>query len=135
MARRNAGVKFFLEAQKAIATVTVKRGRIDVGAAQVFVESQGRRVDAVQHRKVNLGGASDHVVLVVIVPYYEPNGDVLDEPKDPDILGVTANLKVTITNTPPAGEPEEVVIDETDSDAEDLPGDDPDAPTEPALVA
>lgn len=132
--KANASVKFFLEAKKAVVTVVVekRKGAAKVASAAVYVNKKGREVDAgsIRPRRFSIKDQGDikHVGYLLVIPFgqedgtTEPGGDAID------IEIPTARVRVTITNQPPASDPPDVEIDETEDNPQDEPGDDPTGP-------
>ncbi len=136
MGNRNASVKFFLKAKKVVASVTIDdrpSWRVDetsaVASAKVCIGGRGYKVEEVKSKKKKLGSKTNFVVLTLVFRYADYDASIECKQVDADIIGVTANLKVTITNAPPGGVGGEVIeIEETDENAEEHAGEDPDEP-------
>lgn len=121
--RARSLVKFFLQAQKVVVISLMKYGDPKVEKTEVYIDGKGRVAGKPTQFRFRLGPLSNHMALVLIVPYFELNGQ--EEPDGDPPITPTARIRVTITNKPPATEPEEVVIDETENGPEDEPGDNP----------
>jgi len=131
----NASVKFFLDAKKVLVTVVAKKrkGNPRVKSAVVYVHDKGRRVDLseLKPKRFSLkdrGPDGEYIGYLLVIPFYEEDGT-----KDPDADGIraevpTARVRVTITNQPPAADPPDVEIDETEQNPQDEPGEDPTGP-------